>query len=230
MPSTNGDGAIGDRAFDHRASGEDRPAADPSVRSGGGPPHADLPAYPDGPVHPEVPPRRLLVLGAGRTLLATTGVLVLYFVLPLDREFTSRTLVSLVLGLVGVGLLVAWQVRAILRAQAPALRAVEALALSLPLFLVLFALVYVILAGSDPQAFSEPLNRTDALYFVVTVFATVGFGDIAPVSEVARVVTTVQMVCDLLLIGLVLKVFLAAVDRGRRRAERMGRPASGDPT
>ena len=179
--------------------------------------------------HPGVPPRRLLVLGAGRTLLATTVVLVAYFVLPLNGGFSRRTVLVLVVGLVAVGLLVAWQVRAILRAYTPALRAMEALALSLPLFLVMFAVVYVLLAGSDPGAFTEPLTRTDSLYFVVTVFATVGFGDIAPVSEVARVLTTVQMVLDLLLIGLVLKVFLAAVDVGRRRAERMSRPGSVEP-
>ena len=169
------------------------------------------------------------MLGAGRTLLATTGVLVAYFLLPLNAGFSSRTMVVLVVGLVAVALLVAWQVRAILRAYTPALRAVEALALSLPLFLVMFAVVYYLLAGSDPRAFTEPLTRTDSLYFVVTVFATVGFGDIAPVSEVARALTTVQMVLDLLLIGLVLKVFLAAVDQGRRRAERMARPSSVEP-
>jgi hypothetical protein len=193
-------------------------------------PPPGLPAGPEeGPaLRPELPPRRLLVIGAGRTLLATTGVLGLYFALPLDHEFDSRTLVSLVLGLICLGLLVAWQVRAIMRARTPALRAVESLAVSLPVFLVLFATVYVVLGDSDPSAFSEPLTRTDSLYFVVTVFATVGFGDITPVSEVARVITTVQMVCDLLLIGLVLKVFLAAVDRGRRRAERLARPGSLD--
>jgi voltage-gated potassium channel len=177
--------------------------------------------------HAGLPPRRLLVLGAGRTLLSTTGVLVVYFVLPLDRRFSSRTLLILVLGLVGVGLLVAWQVRAILRARTPALRAVEALALSLPLFLVLFAVVYVVLSAADAQAFSEPLTHMDSLYFVVTVFATVGFGDIAPVTEMARAITTVQMVGDLLLIGLVLRMFLAAVNQGRRHAQRLSRPASG---
>jgi voltage-gated potassium channel len=191
-------------------------------------PPPGLPAAPGDAraLRPEVPPRRLLVIGAGRTLLATTGVLALYFVLPLDHHFDSRTLVSLLLGLIALGLLVAWQVRAILKARHPALRAVESLAVSLPVFLVLFAMVYVVLGNSDPQAFSEPLTRADSLYFVVTVFATVGFGDITPVSEVARMITTVQMVCDLLLIGLVLKVFLAAVDRGRRRAERLSEPGS----
>jgi voltage-gated potassium channel len=180
--------------------------------------------------HPDVPSRRLLLLGVSRTMLTTTAVLVLYFTLPLTRAFTGGTLVALLLGLVAVGMLVAWQVRAIVRARTPALRAVESLALSLPLFLVLFAATYVVLADSYPQAFSEPLTRLDSLYFVLTVFATVGFGDIAPVSQVARVLTTVQMVGDLLLIGLGLKVFLAAVDHGRRRAEQPRSEAAPDGT
>ena len=63
---------------------------------------------------------------------------------------------------------------------------------------------------------------------MVTVFATVGFGDISAVSSVARVLVTVQMVGDLVLIGLVLRVFMTAVDRGRRRAaEREETPSAG---
>ena len=128
--------------------------------------------------------------------------------------------------MVAVGLLITWQVRAILRAPHPALRAVEGIALSLPLFLLLFATAFVQLSGTDPGAFTEPLDRVDGLYFVVTVFATVGFGDISPVSEVARVLVTLQMVGDLVLIGLVLKVFLAAVDRVRRRTSGAADPSS----
>ncbi|MGY1660893.1 potassium channel family protein [Geodermatophilus sp. SYSU D00705] len=168
-----------------------------------------------------MPGRRPLLVGVARTLLTTIGLLVVYFLLPLDREFTAGTVAGLAAGVVAVGLLVAWQVRAILRSPHPALRAVEGIALSLPLFLLLFATTFVQLSDTDPDAFTEPVSRVDGLYFVVTVFATVGFGDIAPVSEVARVLTTLQMVGDLILIGLVLKLFLAAVDRRRR--------ATGDP-
>ena len=127
-----------------------------------------------------------------------------------------------------MALLVAWQVRSILRSPHPALQAVEAVALSLPLFLLLFAATYTLLSDSHPAAFTEPLSRFDSLYFVVTVFATVGFGDISAVSTVARVLVTMQMVGDLVLIGLVLRVFLTAVDRGRRRttAQRDAPPAS----
>jgi voltage-gated potassium channel len=159
--------------------------------------------------------RRLIVLALARTGLTVGAVLVLYYVLPLDRGFRPRTLVALFLGLVAFGALVTWQVRGILRSSAPALRAVESVALTVPLFLVVFAAVYIILANTDPASFTEPLTRTDGLYFVVTVFATVGFGDISPVSEVARALVTVQMVCDLLLIGLVLRVFLTAVNSRR---------------
>jgi hypothetical protein len=159
--------------------------------------------------------RRLIVLALARTALTVVAVLVLYYVLPLDRSFHPRTLVALFLGLVAFAALVTWQVRGILRSSAPALRAVESVALTVPLFLVVFAAVYVVLAQTDPGSFTEPLTRTDSLYFVVTVFATVGFGDISPVTELARAMVTVQMVCDLLLIGLVLRVFLTAVNSRR---------------
>ena len=173
------------------------------------------------------PGRRQLFLGIARTLLTSTGVLVVYFGLPLDREFTGGTLLVMIVGILGIGLLVAWQVRAILRSRHPALQAVEAIALSLPLFLLLFAGTYVVLSDSDTGAFTEPLSRIDSLYFVVTVFSTVGFGDISAVSDLARVLVAIQIVGDLILIGLVLRLFVAAVDRGRRTVEQQDAPAAG---
>ena len=53
---------------------------------------------------------------------------------------------------------------------------------------------------ASAASFTEPLTRTDALYFTVTVFSTVGFGDISPKSEAARVVLIVQMLADLVLL------------------------------
>jgi voltage-gated potassium channel len=162
-------------------------------------------------------PRSLLLRTLLRTVLTGVVMLVLYYMLPLNGGTAVRTLLTLLAGLVAIGVLVAWQVRAILHSRHPALRAVEAIALSLPLFMLLFAAAYFVLGSQNPGSFSEPLSRTDCLYFVVTVFATVGFGDIHPVSETARLLTTLQMVGDLVLIGLVLRLFVTAVDRGRRR-------------
>ena len=65
--------------------------------------------------------------------------------------------------------------------------------------------------------FSEPLSRTDSLYFTITVFSTVGFGDIVPRTDGARVVTMVQMLGDLVFVGLVLQVMIGAAKLGLRR-------------
>jgi voltage-gated potassium channel len=91
-------------------------------------------------------------------------------------------------------------------------------------FVVLFAAAYTVVAQAQPTSFTEDMTHNDALYFTVTVFATVGFGDIAPVSTVARVVVTIQMIADLLLFGLVARALLSAVERGRARKREAGSP------
>ena len=92
------------------------------------------------------------------------------------------------------------EVRAIVGSRYSGLRAAEALGLILPLFLVLFASAYFAMERASAASFTEPMTRTDALYFTVTVFSTVGFGDITK-SETARVVLIVQMLADLAFLG-----------------------------
>ena len=107
-------------------------------------------------------------------------LVVLYYVLPLDRGWGTGTAIRLLIGiLVFVGVMV-WQVKAIVGSRYSGLRAAEALGLVLPLFLVLFASAYFAMERASAASFTEPLTRTDALYFTVTVFSTVGFGDISP--------------------------------------------------
>jgi hypothetical protein len=60
------------------------------------------------------------------------------------------------------------------------------------------------------------LTRFDAVYFTVTVLATVGFGDIAAVTQTARILVTIQMLADLVLIGFVAKVLLGAAQQRRQ--------------
>jgi hypothetical protein len=74
------------------------------------------------------------------------------------------------------------------------------------------------MAQADLSNFNvQSLTRTDALYFTVTVFTTVGFGDIVATTQVARLVVTVQMILDLVVLGLGVRVFLGAVQRGRQQ-------------
>jgi voltage-gated potassium channel len=174
-------------------------------------------------------PRRRLVQALLRAVLTSTVLVVLYYRLPFTGAVDASTFALLAAGLALFVVVITWQIRSIVRSAYPALRAIEALAAAIPLFLLLFSAAYLKLADTTAGAFSEPLSRTDALYFTITVFATVGFGDITPVTDAARITTMVQMVGDLLVVGLVLRVMLGAVKQGReRRAGVTGSPESSD--
>jgi voltage-gated potassium channel Kch len=133
--------------------------------------------------------------------------------------------VTLLAGLLVLLAVATRQLRLILRARYPAVRAAQALAITVPLFLLLFASAYYVMARASPGSFSSHLSRTDALYFTVTTFSTVGYGDITATSQTARLVVTVQMILDLLALGLGIRVFTGAVQRGRQRP----RPDPADP-
>ncbi|TYB49621.1 potassium channel family protein [Actinomadura chibensis] len=166
-----------------------------------------------------------LLRTVARVALTTAVVLGAFFAAPLTGPFTPVSAVVLGALLVALAGLVGWQARAIARARSPRLRAAEALATSVPLFILVFATGYCLLANNDPPGFNERLTHVDSLYFTITVFSSVGFGDIVPVSQAARGLTTVQMLGDLVFLGLAARVFLEAMRRGlERRADDADRP------
>ncbi|MFE9120465.1 potassium channel family protein [Streptomyces sp. NPDC007172] len=152
-----------------------------------------------------------------RALGSAVLVTALYYVAPLDWGVGVGAVAVLVGALVVFGWLLAWQLGSIARAPYPWLRAMEALAIAVPLFLVLFSAGYFLLAHDVPGSFSEPLTRTASLYFTISVFVTVGFGDIVPTSEAARALTSVQMIVDLIVLAVLGKAVLGAVRMGLRR-------------
>jgi hypothetical protein len=160
--------------------------------------------------------RRLVAIGLLRALANTVLVVAVYYLLPLDNLAGVSLGVALAVGLLALTAVVAYQVRAIIRHPHSAVRAIEALAITVPVFLLLFAATYFMMEQTNADNFNvDSLTRTDSLYFTVTVFATVGFGDIAATSQVARMVVIAQMILDLLVLGLVVKVFVGAVEIGR---------------
>ncbi|GAY10039.1 potassium channel family protein [Pseudonocardia sp. N23] len=169
--------------------------------------------------------RRLLAGSVLRSALTVALLLVVYYGVPLDRQLDGGTWLRFGLGLVVFAVVVAWQVRSITRSIVPRLRAIQAITSGLTLLIVLYAATYCVISINLPDSFSEVLSRTGALYFTVTVFATVGFGDIAPRTDVARVVTMSQMLCGLVALGLVAKVLWGAVELAVRRREVAGSTA-----
>lgn len=165
----------------------------------------------------DAPSRRRVALVLTRAMVVTVGVVVIFYLIPLRTTIDVGTLLRLLAGLAALAILIAWQIRAIVRSPHPALRAIETIAVAIPVFLLLFAATYALMSQVQPDAFTEPMSRTDALYFTVTVFATVGFGDISAASTAARVVVIIQMLADLVLLGVVLRAILTAVERGKAR-------------
>jgi voltage-gated potassium channel len=101
----------------------------------------------------------LVVRGLLRASLTATVLVVLYFTLPLTGSLDGSAAVRLVVGLLAFAAVVTWQIRAVLRSRYPGLRAVEALAAAIPLFLLVFAAAYLRMADADAGAFTEPLKR-----------------------------------------------------------------------
>ena len=162
--------------------------------------------------------RRLLTAAVLRATLTATILVALYYLLPLDDDWRLSAWARLIVGLAVMAAVLTWQIRIILRSRYPGIRAIEALAVTIPLFLLFFASTYFLTSSIGSGNFSqEDLSRTDSLYFTVTTFATVGFGDIAPTSEGARLVVTVQMILDLLILGLGVRAILGAVRLGQQR-------------
>ena len=170
--------------------------------------------------------RRLITLALLRSLVTTAALVALYYLLPLDHLQGVPLGVLLAIGMVVLLAVSAWQVRAIIGARYPAVRAIEALAATAPLFLLLFAAAYYLMARATPASFTQHLTRTDSLYFTITIFSTVGFGDISAVSESARLMVICQMILDLLILGLGIRVFVGAVQLARQRPQ----PATGPGT
>ena len=138
--------------------------------------------------------------------------------MPFDLEGSSSSVaVKLALGLLVFLGLMAWQIREIPTSDTPALRALEGLFVALPLFLLVFSRSTSSWPERRGELHGAELTRTDALYFTVTIFSTVGFGDITAQTESARLVVTAQMMLDLIILGMGVRIVLAAVQRGRER-------------
>jgi hypothetical protein len=156
--------------------------------------------------------RWLQALSLAKSALIGVLLLVAYYLLPLDEWKGGVGVATLLAGLILIGAAVVWQVRAILKAPFPRLRGFQTMLSGIPLVLVVFAAVFYLTAQVQPDSFSEQMDKIGALYFTVTVFSTVGFGDITAKTDLARTLVTIQM-----LFNLIAKVILGAVNIGQKK-------------
>jgi hypothetical protein len=166
--------------------------------------------------------RRLLGLTVLRLTLSAVALFATYFLLPIGALTGLSTILFFVGGFVAVIAVLAFEIRAILVASHPRLRAIEAVVVTLLLLIVVFASVYFAMSDNTPTGFTETLTRSSALYFTITVLSTVGFGDIAPLTDATRLVTSVQMLLDLVLLAVIVRIVVEAVRSGVSRKRDAG--------
>ncbi len=164
----------------------------------------------------------LLRILAGTTLIvlvmAPTGELARYNVQ--GALIGALALLFVLLGLFIV--FVSWRLKKLEQARYPGWAALELYALAVVMFLAIFSKLYLMISLTNPQAFTEELDHFTAYYFALTVLATVGFGDITPITVLARSLTMVQMALDLTFLALLVRL----VSTHRSRAHRPPPPAT----
>lgn len=164
--------------------------------------------------------RRVVLAATVRTVLTLAVIVGGYALVPVDG-FATDAPAAAWLRLLAIALIfltsMILQVQLVISARVPQVRAAEAVVESVVFFLCLFSLLYCSLSATDPASFSEPLNRIDALYFTTATFATVGFGDVAATSTLARSTVTLQMVTGLGLLVLIARVAFYAARLGLQR-------------
>ena len=164
-------------------------------------------------------PRGVLVLAllatAGRLALGALLIVVMLSFVPSSTD--GSMVVPVIVALIGAVLYAFFfrrQLRKITHSRFPTLMASEALVLLAALFLGVFAMIYVAISLSDTTAFTEALDAFTSYYFALTVLATVGFGDITPVTTLARSFTMVQMALDLVFIAVLIRIVSSAARKG----------------
>ena len=153
-----------------------------------------------------------------RVLFAHTAVVLVlltagYYTLPLrvrDHPDTYLRLALSLLILAGLALALRRQVRRSRRALRPAYLRIQWLLSAMYVLILGFALVYAVIAATLPAQFAGLDDRTDALYFSVTLVGTVGFGDIHPSGTVGQLAAIVHMVFNLIFIGTALRLLTTA--------------------
>ncbi|MBU6363722.1 MAG: two pore domain potassium channel family protein [Acidobacteria bacterium] len=170
--------------------------------------------------------RRVITHATLRTALSLAVIIIVFIIVPAGDLASGTPGLGLTVGVVLIVGMIALELFRTVRDPYPEVRAATSLFVLVALLVTMFALTYAAMSVSNPAAFTEPLDKSNAIYFTVTTLSTTGFGDIAANSPTARWVVTVQMLFDLIAVVGLARVFVLAAKAGRARRTKSA--AAGD--
>jgi hypothetical protein len=148
------------------------------------------------------------------TGLLVAFLLVVYWLAPMAGRWWWLGALSGFLVAVAIVPLSVHGVRRILVATQPLAQTVRALVLLLLLLVLSFSTTYYAMEQHRPGQVAGLETKTDALYMTVTTLATVGYGDVHPAGQAARLVAVVNMVFNVIVVAVAVRAITWA---GRHR-------------
>ncbi|WP_158715023.1 potassium channel family protein [Kitasatospora phosalacinea] len=152
-------------------------------------------------------------------------LLVVYFAVPLGgfgphHPGISWTTFGVLLAVLGAGVLREVRMQVLGQSRHPVPRILILLCGAL----VVFSTAYLAMS-KDPGELDGLVTKVDALYFTVITMATVGYGDIHPAGQAARIVVMLQLLYTVVFLttgvtALTRQVKTRAVQRARHRGQR----------
>ncbi len=154
---------------------------------------------------------------AGLAVVAAMIAVYLLVPTPKDDDRPWSVLITIVVVLLVYSAAAVWALVRINQSPHPMRTGFVLLSVMITAMVVIFALTYLSLSASDPGNFNVPLTKVSALYFTMTILATVGFGDIVATSEAGQIAVMLQMVVGLTLLTALARVIVAAARSATQR-------------
>jgi voltage-gated potassium channel len=157
-----------------------------------------------------------------RAAATCSGLLILYFVIPVDAsDTTSALVVRVIVSLLAFGgLILAINMQLLRQIHEPD-APLSGLLAGVVAGLLFFALLDYAIAVHTDGEFVDLTTRIDALYFALATLATIGYGDVHAQGQFARSVVCVQMVFDVAILATAGSMLARQIGaRVRRRSSR----------
>ena len=160
----------------------------------------------------------------GLWLLALAGSLIAFAPVPHDWERLARGAETMSL-LPLLALLAAGIVRFVYRSRRLTIDGVFATVVVYMIVAIFFSRLYLLILGVNPLAFDLPvpvadrtphLLQVDLLYYSLITQCSVGYGDVLPMSDTARMLAVIQAVVGQFYMAVVVAIFVGMYATQRR--------------